>query len=120
MKFLADKNIASETVEFLRQRGWDVTDIYQAGLRGVEDEKIVHYAAGERRTILTHDLDFGEMYYFRKEPVFGVLVLRIEPQIPDEVNRILIDFLDSVGEEIDSYADSLIIVERNRYRIRRR
>ena len=118
MKFFADENVASETVEFLRQRGWDVVDVYEAGLRGGPDEEIVRYAAKEKRMILTHDLDFGEMHYFRKEPVFGVLVLRIEPQIPTDVNRILGEFLDEVGEDIQGYADTLIIVEKKRFRIR--
>ena len=120
MKFFADENIAADTIEFLKKRGLDVTDVYQAGLRGARDDEIVRFAAGENRMILTHDLDFAEMYYFRKEPAFGVVVLRIEPQIPADVNEVLRQFLDDVGDEIDSYADSLVIVERKRYRVRRR
>lgn len=120
IKLLADENISSETVEFLRQRGLDVKDVYEAGLQGHTDEEIIQSAAAENRVILTFDLDFGEMYYFREKPVFGVIVLRIEPQIPNDVNRVLEEFLFKSGIELGEYKDALIVVGRQKFRIRQR
>ncbi len=120
MKFLADENISTETIEFLKQRGFDIKDAYESGLQGCPDEEIVSFASREKRIILTFDLDFGEIYYFREKPMFGAIVLRVEPQIPAEVNNVIEKFLSHPEVNLDESADTLIILDKEKFRIRRR
>lgn len=120
MKFLVDENISSSTAAFLVEKGHDVLELSGSELQGISDQKIIELAAKEKRVILTHDLDFGEMYYFREKPVFGIIVLRIEPQTPEEVNRVLASFLSETEEKLDDLSDALIVVEKSKYRIRKR
>ena len=120
IKFLADENISPKTVKFLRERGWDVKDIYEVGLQGCTDEEVIRFAAAQERLILTFDLDFAQMYYFRGNPVFGAIVLRVEPQVPADVNAVLEKFLSNSKVNLEEYANALIVVDRKKFRIRQR
>lgn len=80
-KFLLDANISPETAVFLRSLGIDVKSLTAAGLGGLEDEAVMVLARKERRTLITFDLDFGELYYFSAGKNFGVIILRLEDQV---------------------------------------
>lgn len=118
MKFIADENIAPETVEFIRNQGYDIIDVYQAKLSGQRDVDIIEYAEKHNRTIISFDLDFAEIYYFSPRRSFGIIVLRIHPQIPAQANRLLKIFLESAPSLKGQLSGALVVITERGIRIR--
>lgn len=118
MKFIADENISPETIEFIRKLGYDIIDVYQANLSGFKDSEIVDFAEKNNRIIISFDLDFGEIYYFSPWRNFGIIILRIHPQIPDEANRLLEKLLSSASSLKHKLGNALVVINKRTIRIR--
>ena len=84
----------------------------------ISDEEVVKLAKKEKRIIVTHDLDFGEIYYFREEGKVGILVLRIKNQTIESTNKALERFFKSKG--IEKPEKSLIVLRETSCRIHRK
>ena len=76
-------------------------------------------AVREGRVILTHDLDFGEIYYFAEEGQVGILVLRLRQQTVESVNDVLERFLRSGVLTEQEIQAALIILSETTYRVYR-
>ncbi len=112
-KLLADLNISIKTVAFLRELGADIIRVDKS----VEtDEGVVEQATREGRTILTFDKDFGEIYYFHHNKNITVIVLYLEDQTSENVNKNVQQFLTEVYPE--SVHHKLVILYTGRYRLR--
>ncbi|MCY3841993.1 MAG: DUF5615 family PIN-like protein, partial [Acidobacteria bacterium] len=59
---IANENIAGAVVRALRQRGHDVLSVRES-MRGADDLSVLRRAGNERRLIITHDKDFGELAF---------------------------------------------------------
>jgi len=89
MRLLADENIPLEAIRALRDAGHDVFSASESA-RGVSDDAHIARAIEEDRLILTFDLDFGQLAATASpKPAAGVLLLRLEPQNPEEVTTLL-------------------------------
>ena len=91
---LTDENIDPAIVHFLRDRGFDVFDVVEAGLFGASDADLMRRAKSETRMIVTHDSDFGTLAILQGEPVIGVIYLRpghIDPQFTIGTLETLLD-----------------------------
>jgi len=62
--------VSPQTVKLLRDLGYDIKGVAEAGLRGCEDYAVVNLAAREDRIIITHDLGFFEKHCFPLDYVF--------------------------------------------------
>ena len=115
--FLADENISPETADFLEGLGYPCHSLRRNGPRRLSDPEIITLAKQEERIILTHDLDFGEIYYLVEKGAIGILVLRLRHQTVEWVNDALQRFLTSgaLGEE--GLRRSLVVVSENWYRV---
>ncbi len=111
-KLLADLNISPKTVQFLQQQGLDVIRVDKSV---ATDEGVVNIAQTENRVILTFDKDFGEIYYFHKMKSITVIVLYLEDQTSEAVNKILKNLFDEMS--FVEIKNKLIIVYEGRYRI---
>ncbi len=111
-KLLADLNISTTTVKFLSSQDYDIKRVSSL-LK--TDEEVVDLAQKEQRTILTFDKDFGEIYYFAKKKTFTVIVLALQNQTSEYVNKVLKDFLESIS--CDEMKNKLIILSEGRYRV---
>jgi predicted nuclease of predicted toxin-antitoxin system len=120
MKFIADENIAPETIEFIRNLGYDIIDIYQANLDGYKDLEIIDFAEKHNKGIISYDLDFGEIYYFSARRKFGIIILRIHPQIPARANRLLEILLKFNPSFKPHLANALVVINERNIRIRYR
>lgn len=88
MRLLADENIPLETIRALRGAGHDVFSASESK-QGASDDAHIARAIQEDRLILTFDLDFGQLAATASpKPVAGVLLLRLEPQNPEEVTSV--------------------------------
>lgn len=111
LRFLADLNISPKTVAFLTGLGIDIVRIDK---RTAQDEEVVLFAKKEKRIILTFDKDFGEIYYFYERGIISVIVLSLNDQRCEYVNRVLQNFLTTVDRSV--LIGNLVILYEDRYR----
>jgi predicted nuclease of predicted toxin-antitoxin system len=78
LKFLADENIESVIVAWLREEGHDVYWAAESSPAS-DDEHLIRLARAEERILLTNDLDFGELVFRHGMIAAGVLNGRSRP-----------------------------------------
>ena len=106
-----------EVGEALRQDGCELIHASEANLDRRNDEEVLRFAIARGLAVVTFDVDFAELAFWRHEPHHGIIRLRIEPQIPTHVLPILRGFLRTHSPE--SLKNSLVILAENKVRIRR-
>lgn len=116
---LLDANLSPVTAEYLTSSfGLDVVALQTLGLGELNDDEVVRLARGERRVIVTFDLDFGEMFHRSELGLFGVIVLRLQDQTVESVNRVLGRFFAHEATGIDLHT-SLVVLDQDRSRVAR-
>jgi len=116
-KFLLDANLSPKTGRYLREKfNLDIVDLITLGKHDLTDEKVIKLAKKDKRVIITFDLDFGEIYYFSERGKVGIIVLRIENQTVESVNKVLDKFFQKEAKNID-LEKSLVVIDENRIRI---
>lgn len=119
LKFVIDEDMPRSTGRILKQRGYEVRDIRDYGLRGAEDEQIYEFAQKEQALILTGDRGFGNILRFPVGKHFGIVVAHFPNEMPTmEINRHLIERFEDLSE--DDFRGNLIIIEPGKIRIRRK
>ena len=73
-------------------------------------------AIAEGRILVTHDLDFGRLYYFHRRGKVGILILRLSRLKPAARLERLESFLQAVDLEARGLQLSLVVVEPHRHR----
>jgi predicted nuclease of predicted toxin-antitoxin system len=76
MRFLA-MGVATGVVDWLRDQSHDALHLREQGLQRLPDDQIFHKAAAENRTVLTFDLDFGEIVAFSGRQKVSVVLFRL-------------------------------------------
>lgn len=115
LKFLLDADMPISSAKVIRSFGYDVEDVRDIGMRAATDQEIIHYALQNKRIIVTKDTDFGEVLRHPSHP--GAIIFRLPYTFTSkELNKTLVDFLDSVDDS--KLANAIIIVELGRYRRR--
>ena len=115
MRFLADMGISLRVTEWLRQKGHDAKHLREENLHKLPDEEIFKKAVRENRIILTFDLDFGEIVALSKGNRVGVILFRLHNTRAGHV----IERLEVLLRRLpSSFANSVVIAEEARYRIR--
>ena len=61
---LADENVHSDVIAFLRKIGLNVDSVAEQGKFGLPDIQVLQQATESNRVVLTHDSDFGGMAVF--------------------------------------------------------
>jgi predicted nuclease of predicted toxin-antitoxin system len=89
MKLLANENIPLKSVEYLRNKGYDVLYIGK-DYSGIKDLEIIQLAIDQKRAIITFDRDYGELIFKQGlKPPEGILYLRITEYTPDLPGKII-------------------------------
>ena len=117
MKFLADVGISMNTVQTLRQLGYDIVHLREQSLQRLADSRILEKARAEARIVLTFDLDFADLLALDIRDSPSVVIFRLRNETPASVNPRLLEVLRERSNELENGA--LIIVEDSRYRMRR-
>jgi len=73
---LADENIHDDTVYYLCSKGLQVESIKERNLMGSTGQQIIELAVAEKKVILTHDADFGRIFYLAQAFQTGIIFLR--------------------------------------------
>ncbi len=113
MRFLADENIPHTAIESIRRAGHDVESIRESR-PAAPDGDIAARAASDERTLITQDLDFGELVARRGLTVpLGVVLFCVRAGNRREVGRFIADTILAR----DNWAGFLWVVDQNRTRI---
>lgn len=112
LKLLIDENVRSEVFVFLKDAGHNVKKMPA----GISDAEVAECAAKENRIIITHDLDFSDIFIYPPQDYSGIIVLRILPPLANTTIRALANLFSALkpGE----FEKRLIILEPGGFRIR--
>ena len=117
LKLLLDANLSHKTRKYLEKKfDFNVIDLITENKYGMTDEQVIKLAKKEKRIIITFDLDFGEIYYFNERGKVGTIVLRLENQTVESVNKVLDKFFQKEAKNID-LERSLVVIDENKIRI---
>lgn len=103
MRFLLDECVAKASATRRRMLGHDVLRV-GTDERIADDRTILAFASRERRVLITHDQDFGELVFEKGiSAAYGVVLFRYEPGDPEEVARRMHAILRSGLIEFEGY-----------------
>lgn len=115
MRFLADQCVYNLTVRYLRDLGHDLVTAEDLGLQRADDSLLLARAVELNRVFLTRDLDLADLCNYPPALATGIIVLRMKPAATDRVHAVLDKFLTSGVKP----GGALVIVDKNKYRVRR-
>jgi predicted nuclease of predicted toxin-antitoxin system len=99
-RFLADINISPQTVEALRQHGWEITRSSQWMPSTALDEEILDFARREVRIVITQDLDFSALLALSGQERPSLVTLRLSTSEPEFVTQRLLDAAPLLGRAL--------------------
>jgi predicted nuclease of predicted toxin-antitoxin system len=99
VKIVADENIDIRVIEILREFGHDIISIRERE-RGSIDPVVLFLANLNNALLITEDKDFGDLVYQKRQPHFGVLLIRVQ-QLTRPTR------IQAVCNAISTYGDSL-------------
>ena len=116
MNFLCDMGVSMVVVEWLRRVGHDTAHLHEEGLHRLPDSGIFAKARSENRTVVTFDLDFGEIVALTRSRLPSVIVFRLRNARAEHV----IERLESVlAESEETIRDgAFVVIEEHRHRVR--
>jgi predicted nuclease of predicted toxin-antitoxin system len=114
MQWLFDECVDVALVEQLRRAGHDVVYVAEITPRA-SDIEVMERAARERRLLLTEDKDFGDLVFRRRQPVPGLLLLRIGPTQRQRKAERLLAAIDRFGRDLFGH---YTVIEEARFRSR--
>jgi predicted nuclease of predicted toxin-antitoxin system len=117
MRFKLDENLRTEVGEPLRDLGYDVSTVYDQGLRGKEDHEVAEVCRAEERILISMDLDFSNVQMFPPEKYAGLTVLRLRAKGRASVRNVFERVVAHMNQE--PIAGRLWIVDEQRIRIHR-
>jgi predicted nuclease of predicted toxin-antitoxin system len=114
MRIIANENIMASVVRELRNRGHDVLWAKES-MPGATDVAVLSLAQAEKRVVLTHDKDFGELAFRYGLPAdCGVLLARPSGDSPQSDA----DQLIAIIESRDDWPGNFSVVSQGRLRMR--
>jgi predicted nuclease of predicted toxin-antitoxin system len=97
MKFLANENFPLSSVDYLKNKGFDIIYIGTDN-PSITDRQVLSIALKQERTILTFDRDYGELIFlYNIKPGGGVIYLRFTEFTPEEPGHIIEELVHTKG-----------------------
>ncbi len=115
--FLVDEDLPRSLAEALRQAGHTAIDVRDIGLRGRPDSEIRDHAAGNNLTVLTGDLEYGNLLRFPHHRS-GTVIVRLSQGLSA---RLRIDLIVAIlaGLSGADLGNCIGIIESDGLRLRR-
>ena len=118
LKFLVDEDMPRSTARILQNKGFNVLDVRDCGLKGKSDEQVFKFAQDEEAVILTGDLGFGNLLKFPLGSHSGVVIAHFPNEVSTaELNHQISTGMENLAEK--EFKGNLIILEPGKIRIRR-
>lgn len=116
--FFIDANISRTIVPVLQKRYTSAfVHVCEYSDASLTDAEIIAIAKKNNWIIITHDLDYGEIYYLKERGAVGVIMLRLEDQRTPHVAERLGEFFMSINAQKYDLHRSLVIISDDRIRI---
>lgn len=115
-KFKLDENIPKSSLSIFSSKGVNAENVYNEGVSGCTDKKLIKICEKENRILVSQDLDFSDINLLRNTKIRGVVILRIKNQSSEKVNKTLIRFLNYL--ETRDINRQIIILDENKLRIK--
>jgi predicted nuclease of predicted toxin-antitoxin system len=100
-KLLLDEHIWAYLAKILREQGFDVIHVNEVDLVATPDEKIMEYAVGEQRAVVTfnvkHFIPLSIQYFEDGKEHYGIVVSK--QLSPGELQKRVTKLLESVTAE---------------------
>jgi len=113
-----DESLSPELAIKLVQLGYSAKHAREVQLKGSDDVKIVEWAIKNKAIIITGDLDFGELWYWRYRGKLSVIVLRMKSYKIESQYEVIKFLHDNNMLASEKLINSLVISTSSRYRIR--
>lgn len=117
VKFLADENIPTFLVEFIRNKGFEIEDVYKIEKSGSSDEEIMETARPEKRILISFDKHFADIIKYPLYSHHGVIRVRIPPPLISNLIEAFEKFFKKF--DLSTFEGTLVVLERNGFRVRR-
>jgi len=115
-RFLVDADMPKSSTELLKKHGFNAKDVRDVGLASAEDKQVMEFARSEKRILVTRNLGFGNPERYPSHP--GAIIFRLpHTYTAAEINERLEKFLSTV--DVEKLSGNVVIVERDRFRVRR-
>jgi len=96
MKIFVDENFPSITVNHLRSKGFDVTDIRGTPDQGMIDELLWKRTQKEKRLLITTDKGFT---IYRHEAHYGILIIRLKQPTRLKIHQHIMQAITKYSEQ---------------------
>jgi predicted nuclease of predicted toxin-antitoxin system len=114
-KLLVDENVPRSVVEWLKKKGYTVTNVFDTSLRGAKDPAIASFAVKQKLTLLTLDSDFARIHHTLNKGRLSVILVKVKPAVPSNIIDVLNGALPKL--ETKEVEGKLLIVSKKRIRI---
>jgi predicted nuclease of predicted toxin-antitoxin system len=115
VKFLVDESTGAQVAAALQAAGYDAVYVGRM-MPGAKDKAILAQAHAEGRILVTNDKDFGERVYRSREPHAGVILLRLQRDVPRRRIAVLRKLIANVRQDLQN---KFTVVTESKVRIRR-
>ncbi len=114
-EILVDENVPKSVTEWLKKKGFAITNVSETGLKGAKDRIIAEYASKNNLTILTLDTDFAQIYHTLMKGKLAAIVIKANPPTPTNI----IENLNAAQRKIriNEIKNKLVIISKKRIRI---
>lgn len=113
--FLVDECVSSRTIQLIRSLGFPVESLQELGKHGLKDEDVLRLARERKSTLVTYDRGFGDIAKYKSYSHSGIVVIRAhDSKSLERCHQVLEKLLKTETE----FAETLFIVDRNKYRKR--
>ncbi|GHV83340.1 hypothetical protein AGMMS50212_06800 [Spirochaetia bacterium] len=117
MKILVDMNLAFRWAGMLSQRDIPAVHWNTIGEANAQDIEIMSYAKAQDYTILTRDLDFGDILSLTKATAPSVIQIRAADARPEKLLEAVYNALVNLKNEIEQGALVTIDIHKTRIHI---
>lgn len=118
LRFILDANISKTVIpQICVLFAFDIVHVNELTDKIISDEDIITIAKKQGRIIISHDLDYGEIYYLKERGKIGVIMLRLKDQTTKNViNKLILFFSTDYAEKVNP-SQSLVIISENAVRL---
>src|SRR3989338_9189703 len=92
-RFFTDECIPTDIVLALRQEGFEITTVKEAGLIGADDDVVFDFALDKSLILITFDRGFGDIFRFNISKSAGIIIVLINRMSKEDIVPIIINFI---------------------------
>jgi predicted nuclease of predicted toxin-antitoxin system len=117
LKLLLDMNLSPDFAAYLRNRGIETQHWTEIGNPEASDVEIMEYASLNEYTVVTMDLDFGDILVSTQNVTPSVIQIRAKEAISEKVFALSFEAIRTAEQELLKGAILTIDIERSRLRM---